>query len=192
MLFAVNEPFNEALSAPACHPLKEQDESMTRFSMMASFRLQNSPELFLSVLSILRPLMEWPLPWNSPLNATHVPLEKAPNGRVRLEEEKSRSAVTSMSVCKVLPLALLKRLMRSSAVVTGRVWQREAHRNDTKRSGRRWCGMWNAKTHQSLCVGGEKGKKGFFESQWCGKRHSQNQNTKNHSFSHISFKTITS
>ena len=59
----------------------------------------------------------------------HLPPEEAPNGRVRLEEEKSRSAVTSMFVSKVLPVASLKRLTRSSAVLTE---TESAHTHTTK------------------------------------------------------------
>ena len=67
---------------------------------------------------------------------TQLPPE-TPNGRVRLEEEKSRSAVTSMSVCKVLPLASLKRLMRSSAVVTVSQETVETSDNTTTKEERR-------------------------------------------------------
>ena len=66
-----------------------------------------------------------------------MPLEKAPNGRVRPEEEKSRSAVTSMSVCKVLPVACLKRLMRSSAVATVSQEAVETSDNTTTKEERR-------------------------------------------------------
>ena len=63
--------------------------------------------------------------------------EEAPNGRVRVEEEKSRSAVTSMSVCKVLPVACLKRPMRSSAVATVSQKTVETSDNTTTKEERR-------------------------------------------------------
>ena len=66
-----------------------------------------------------------------------MPSENTPNGRVRLEEEKSRSAVTSMSVCKVLPVACLKRLMRSSAVATVSQQAVETSDNTTTKEERR-------------------------------------------------------
>ena len=53
-----------------------------------------------------------------PLNDTQVPLEKTPNGKVRLEPEKSRSSRSSMTVCNVLPAALLNKPMRSSGLAT--------------------------------------------------------------------------
>ena len=55
-------------------------------------------------------------------------LQKAPNGRV-IAEEKSRSAVTSMSASNVFPVAPLKRLMSSAALPTE---TESAHTHTTK------------------------------------------------------------
>ena len=48
----VTDPSTETLSAPAEYPVNEQDEPMTRFSTVAFFRLQNSPELLYPALFV--------------------------------------------------------------------------------------------------------------------------------------------
>ena len=61
VFLTVNEPVTDTVSAPAEYPVNEQDESMTRFTTVALFKLQNSPAFLypsLSVVFIVRPLME--------------------------------------------------------------------------------------------------------------------------------------